>query len=159
MLYTKRMRMESKFWSNVDRSGSCWLWLGKKNSGGYGAFYWKGKRHTAHRVSWEIAAAGPVPKSMFICHHCDTRDCVRPDHLYAGTPHQNNMDCLARGRNGWKTHPGENNGRARLTGSDVAQIRYRANTGEHHTVLAREFNVHPTTIFQAVHRLTWKHLP
>lgn len=66
-----------------------------------------GKRiYAAHIVAW-IDANGRLPApSMFICHHCDNPPCVNPDHLYEGTPSQNALDSVARGRHACarKTH-------------------------------------------------------
>lgn len=85
------------FWSRVDKSGDCWEWTGSKNKAGYGTFSGVGDLKTAHRASYYIAH-GEVPAGAFVCHHCDNRACVRPDHLYAGNALSNSWDRIARGR-------------------------------------------------------------
>ena len=99
--------LAERFWAKVDRCGpkDCWLWTAAKMGIGYGAV-WDGKILTgAHRVSWRLHN-GTIPKSKFILHKCDVPACVNPAHLYIGTPLDNMLDKVARGRdhNKIKTH-------------------------------------------------------
>lgn len=94
------------FWRQVEWSEDCWLWTGPKNgtnagNHAYGLFTIKRDgmrvRLMAHRVALEITTE-PLPLGFFACHKCDVAACVRPDHLYAGTPLSNVHDALNRGR-------------------------------------------------------------
>lgn len=75
-----------RFWSKVDKSGDCWLWLATTSGqGGYGHFHVSGGakdrvREYAHRWSYE-QAKGPIPEGMELDHLCRNRKCVNPDHL------------------------------------------------------------------------------
>lgn len=89
---------EPYFWSLVDKSSDCWTWKGNIDSKGYGRVHCNGKRQRAHRVSYELSI-GEIPSGMLICHHCDNRKCVRPDHLFVGTASDNSLDCTKKGRN------------------------------------------------------------
>ena len=91
---------EVRFWRYVEKTESCWNWVGKGfYPGNYGSFYFKGKTRRAHRVSW-ILHNGEIPKGMCVCHHCDNPKCVRPDHLFLGTYKDNIWDAIKKGRSG-----------------------------------------------------------
>lgn len=91
-----------RFWAKVDRRGpdECWPWLGGTAGKGYGQFY-RAKRQPvgAHRFSWEIANARPVPPRMMVMHACDNPPCVNPAHLSVGSASDNTKDATAKGRN------------------------------------------------------------
>lgn len=60
-----------------------------------------------HVLAW-VEANGrlPNPETPLILHHCDTRSCINPEHLYEGTHKDNSRDMQERGRfwNSQKTH-------------------------------------------------------
>lgn len=82
------------FWTKVDCSGECWIWLGAKcSSGKYGAVgVWAGgktKIVPAHRWLWQ-QLYGMIESRHWVVHHeCRTKLCVRPDHLRLVTQSEN----------------------------------------------------------------------
>jgi len=75
----------------VNKTDGCWLWTGSTAGRGYGHIRIDHRYEGAHRVSFALAV-GPVPTDLFVCHHCDTPACVRPDHLFLGTASENAID-------------------------------------------------------------------
>lgn len=75
----------------------CWIWLGAEKGNGYGNVRCGGKNETAHRRSYR-EAFGDIPDGSDVCHKCDTRLCINPDHLFTGSRLENMADCFRKGR-------------------------------------------------------------
>lgn len=86
-----------KFFSKIRKTDTCWFWTGYKDKLGRGEMRIRGRTVRAHVVSYMIHH-GEVPAGKFVCHTCDVHGCVNPDHLYAGSPHDNHRDMIERGR-------------------------------------------------------------
>lgn len=79
-----------RFWSKVDRTGPCWLWIAGCFNNGYAAFAVESMNRLAHIVSWEIAH-GPVEPGLQLDHLCRVRHCVNPAHLEPVTGQVNTL--------------------------------------------------------------------
>lgn len=89
-------RFEAKY-IPVTESG-CWLWTAAcHEAAGYGQIWHLGKVLRANRVSWTLYR-GEIPGGLHVCHTCDVRCCVNPDHLFLGTREDNMQDCFKKGR-------------------------------------------------------------
>lgn len=86
-----------RFMGKVDASGDCWVWTGSVAPNGYGRFFLDGKVVYAHRAAYELTH-GTIPDGLYVCHHCDNPRCVQPDHLFLGTPSDNALDKVQKGR-------------------------------------------------------------
>lgn len=146
----------SLFWGKIEKTETCWIWRGRVDKRcGYGKFDVNGVDSYTHRVMWEIIH-GPIPDGLFVCHDCDNPPCVRPDHLFLGTPLDNSMDRNRKGR----THGpvGELNGQTKLTDEQVREIRVALRDGEGRSKLAEEYNVSTSTIYYIKVGRRWKHV-
>ncbi len=140
---TIRERFDSN-WMPEPFSG-CWLWIGTLCLG-YGVI----DKKKAHRLSWEFHR-GEIPKGMFICHKCDTRACVNPDHLFVGTLQDNKRDEVTKMRHSF----GERNRHARLTENQVRQIR---NSKKLYRLIALDFGISESHVKYIKVRRRWKHV-
>jgi hypothetical protein len=148
MTGTIRERFEDKF----TKSDGCWEWEAAKNRLGYGHFRLDGKTQLAHRIAYQLYV-GEIPEGMCVCHHCDNRKCVNPEHLFLGTQADNVRDCGNKGR---RVYPfGENHYFSRLNEEQVLEIREKYSNGARIIDMSKEFGVAQGTIDHIVHRRHW----
>ena len=111
MHYMRTKRHGSPFYEGVPvkerllnksypNKNGCWIWHGKANDGGYGIIKIDGIEHRAHRISFEIFI-GEIPDGILVCHTCDVRNCINPEHLFLGTHQDNSDDMISKGRGYW----------------------------------------------------------
>ena len=79
----------------------CWPWHQGVGASGYGVLTvqinFVKKTFSTHRLAW-IAAFGPIPDGLLVCHACDNRLCVNPHHLMLATARANSIDMSQKGR-------------------------------------------------------------
>ena len=144
---------EKVFWSRVNKTRSCWVWTGAVRRADYGEMWFNGKILSAPRLALMFAGV-KIPDGHHVCHKCDTPRCVRPSHLFHGTPADNMADKVRKNRQ----TKGENNGGTKLTAAKVLRIRKLCAAGVPQSVIAKKFGVEQTNISFIKRRVTWKHV-
>ena len=94
----QKCTVREKFWSKVNKTDSCWVWIGAIGKSGYGNFVVKEMTFSAHVFSW-LLAYNEVPTKM-VLHKlgCNNKKCVNPNHLYLGSRSQNAIDYWRSGK-------------------------------------------------------------
>ncbi|HXG36555.1 MAG TPA: HNH endonuclease [Dehalococcoidia bacterium] len=158
-----------RFWSKVDKSGDCWLWMAGQRRDGYGVFGvgsrsdGSKKQMRAHRMAWELTY-GSIPDGLFVCHHCDNPPCVKPQHLFLGTHAENVADMWRKGRENFafanleKRARGERHGSAKLTEEMVRTIRQLQLVGLSRRTIASRFGVNRSLISGILSGKYWRHV-
>lgn len=143
--------MKERFESKILKTDSCWLWQGMVNSkgGNYGRFRIGKRMVLAHRASYEIFI-GPIPVGKVVCHTCDNPSCVNPNHLWLGTQSQNIKDAVKKNRwiqgNVRGQYKGEKHPNAKLSNTQVIQIKEMIADGWRNCDIAHCFDVNRATI-------------
>lgn len=146
-----RKTMAEEFIKHFDTpEHGCWEWKWLRDKDGYGLFPYAKTMHRAPRVALALDGR-PVKKGWYACHTCDNPSCVRPSHLYPGTPTQNAADAMTRGR----VRKGEKVHSSKLTEATVRQIRRAHGT---HKEIAERFQVSRPNVCLIRARKTWKHV-
>ena len=139
-----------RFFSYVDKTDSCWQWTGKLDPNGYGKMHIRGRStqsNGAHRISYELFK-GTLEEGKFICHTCDIRSCVNPDHLWQGSPVEKVTDMVDKERQ-----------YSRLLPMQVYEIRkaYKnkeLTSGE----IIIKYNISRSHFYSIIHRRKWTHI-
>ena len=147
------LSLEQRFWSYVDKSGDCWVWVAGKYNSGYGCFYigrlndgTECRQILAHRFSYELYA-GSIPDDMYVLHHCDNHSCVRPDHLFLGTHLDNLADMVIKGRHSRK-----------LSDADIRAIRQLRLAGLSGPSIGKRFGIDHTQVYRICKFRSWAHV-
>lgn len=142
------------FWEKVNVTlDGCWEWTAALYNSGGAYFHRKNDSNSAYRFSFELHY-GEIDKDLFVCHKCDNRKCVRPDHLFLGTCQDNMTDAVNKGR----TAKGEVIKTSKLTSKDVLEIKALLNQGYTREYIASLFNVHHSNITYIATNKIWKHI-
>lgn len=87
----------ARFSSMTSAIGDCHEWP-NVTAFGYGRIRIGAIDYCAHRVAWVIANGQEIGPNLCVCHSCDNRRCVNPEHLWLGSRRENMIDMYAKGR-------------------------------------------------------------
>jgi hypothetical protein len=153
----------TRFWKNVDKNApnGCWEWQGCLNDSGYGILGRGGRKEgnvRAHRLSFEMANGMTLQSHQIVCHKCDNRKCVNPDHLFLGTRKDNNQDMWRKGRGKIRqTHKrGQQNNNAKLDWEKVKEIRRLSAEGYSQRQIGKMFNIDHSQVGHIVKGEQWQ---
>lgn len=154
-------QVRKRFAAKVNRlpgRNACWEWTACERSAGrgYGAFWLDGRHRPAHVVSWKLKTGAWPAKGLLVCHRCDNPRCVRPAHLFLGTPSENVQDMLLKGRH--VPPRGEAYGAAKLDSAGVHLIRFLCSIGASQSACGEWFGVGQQQVSRVCRGQRWAHL-
>lgn len=133
----------------------CWVWKCRTNSKGYACFFFKGKQAVAvHRLLYQLVHGVLLPRTVFCLHKCDNPLCINPDHIFLGDDAANTRDKVLKDRHA----RGERNFHARLTETQVLEIRKLRAEGLNGIEIGKRFGIAPSHACEIWNRKLWKHL-
>lgn len=160
-------QLKARFKNKIKVSDSgCWEWQGALRHDGYGKAFMPGPIEIrAHRMSYKLFV-GELPLDKMVCHHCDNRKCVNPDHLFLGTHDDNMKDgvkkrrfCSGELRKKFnRPRKGENHPNSKLTEDKVKDIIALSRIGWSYREIAKYINANSGTVWDVVKNKTWKHI-
>jgi hypothetical protein len=90
-----------RFYTHVEKdpNSDCWVWTATVDRNGYGTFSYNGKGVSAHRFSYVAQKNNYewLDKAIAVKHSCDTKRCIKVEHLSAGTFSENLQEAWDRG--------------------------------------------------------------
>lgn len=136
-----------------DPTDQCVLWPFHRKMDGYGRITINGRVRPAHQLVLELSGRPKPNAESEVRHLCANRLCVNLAHLVWGSRSENQRD---RFRVHGDTMRGARNPRARLTESQVKEIRQRLAAGGRVKDEAARFRVSRATISLIKSGATWR---
>ena len=79
--------LPERFWIKVNKTESCWLWMGKIDDG-YGRFSIGDRLYLVHRLAFAVMKS-KLGTNTQVDHLCKVRNCLNPEHLEEVTSKEN----------------------------------------------------------------------
>jgi hypothetical protein len=137
--------------ASPEPNSGCHLWTGACDNYGYPQVRKDGRQKVLTREIYEHFF-GSIPAGLFVCHRCDVRCCINPHHLFLGTPLDNVVDCVTKGRHtrGSKV--------ATAILDEAAVLKIRDMSDRRPSDLAAEFGISISQIYRVRRGEAWRHV-
>jgi hypothetical protein len=168
--------IECRLLFGIKKNNDCWEWQAFIMPNGYGRISYKGIDHYTHRLSYETFK-GTIPEKKLVCHTCDNRKCINPEHLWIGTCEENTRDACNKGKmKGWigKKHSkesilkmrkphnidrkGEKHPNSKLNNVMVKEIKDLIKSGMTHREIGDKYSVSRCCISDVIRGKRWSHI-
>ena len=120
---------------------------------------WHGKNIHAHKMAYELFVEA-VPEGLEVCHKCDVRDCVNPDHLFVATHLENVRDRNSKNRQA----KGDKHGKHKVTEEQVREIRHalsqrpKDTPRDDYKAIAERYGISEGQVYMIVTKRQWRWL-
>jgi len=148
-------REVQRFWESIAKAepDTCWNWVARGASNGYGRPTIRGQKWLSHRMAFFLVN-GVDPGDLCVLHQCDNRRCCNPKHLALGTRADNSAQAVAHSIAWANRHKNsaERHWNFKLSFADVQAIRQRyAQGGTSYKKLGKEFGIAHSYVKRLVH--------
>ncbi len=125
--------VKSKFATHSrNEPNGCIVYTGQSN-GSYGQIEHKRKTYLAHRAAY-LVFKGEIPDGKMVCHSCDNRLCINPDHLWLGSAKDNVQDMISKNRQRYVQ-------RLKFSDEQIGEIKKALSDGMSHSKISELFGV------------------
>lgn len=148
----KRSRPENRGYHSP-----CRIWVGSKDSCGYGVLRFLGKNRKTTRLMW-LAESGELPPDRTeVCHKCDQPGCIEKTHLFIASHWINMQD--AKQKNRLNKAAGITHYCCSFTEDQVRELKRMFLNGLRVTKqLASKYCVSPAALNKIRTGKSWKHI-
>jgi hypothetical protein len=153
-------KMPKRFCTKVKfgEPDDCWEWQAGLSQHGYGKYKYKKENGifsdiNAQRYAWKLVFYDLITEQE-VCHKCDNRKCINPNHLFIGTKKDNNRDRDNKNR----TARGEGGGNSKLTDNKVLFIKECLFNGEKYADIAKKVGISKSNIGKINNFQLWAHV-
>jgi hypothetical protein len=118
--------------SRVEKVDGHWLYVGSSDGKGYGKVAFAMRKTIKTHVLAYLYHHGDIPANTDVCHKCNVKNCINPEHLYLGT----------RSENVQHAHRDGLVSQCRLTNEQAMEVFKQANEGQkYQRDIAKDFGI------------------